>query len=61
MELPAEPAELVAEVTTDPETLAAACEVVEAETGETPGGPCAPGAPSLLGDPFGPSGPDGGE
>ena len=33
MELPAEPAELAAEVTTDPDTLAAACEVVEAETG----------------------------
>jgi aerobic carbon-monoxide dehydrogenase small subunit len=65
MELPAEPAELAAElaaeVTTEPDTLAAACEVVEAETGEMPGGPCAPGESSLLGDPFGPSGPDGGE
>ena len=61
MELPAEPAELAAEVTTDPDTLAAACEVVEAETGVTPVGPCDPGAPSGLGDPYGPSGLDGGE
>ncbi len=61
MELPAEPAVLAAEVTTDPDTLAAACEVVEAETGEAPLGPCAPGAPFGLGDPFVPSGPGGGE
>jgi aerobic carbon-monoxide dehydrogenase small subunit len=61
MELPAEPAELIAEVVTDPDTLAVACEVVEAETGELPGGPCAPGAPSGLGDPYGPTGPEGGE
>ena len=54
MELPAEPAELAAEVTTDPDILAAACEVVEAETGVTPGGPCARAA-SGLGDPLAPS------
>jgi aerobic carbon-monoxide dehydrogenase small subunit len=61
MELPSEPAELVAEVTTDPDSLAVACEVVEAETGEMPSGPCAPGASSGLGDPFAASAPEGGE
>jgi len=61
MELPSEPAELVAEVVTDPDLLAVACEVVEAETGELPSGPCAPGAPSGLGDPYGSSSPEGGE
>jgi len=61
MELPSEPAELVAEVVTDPDLLAVACEVVEAETGELPSGPCAPGAPSGLGDPYGSPSPEGGE
>jgi aerobic carbon-monoxide dehydrogenase small subunit len=51
MELPVAAVELAAEVTTDPETLAAACEVVEAETGEVPGGLCAPGAEIGLGMP----------
>jgi aerobic carbon-monoxide dehydrogenase small subunit len=51
MELPVAAVELAAEVTTDPDTLAAACEVVEAETGESPGGLCAPGAELGLGMP----------
>jgi carbon-monoxide dehydrogenase small subunit len=42
MELPGDAGELAAEVTTDPETLAVACEVVEAETGEAPGDLCGP-------------------
>jgi xanthine dehydrogenase iron-sulfur cluster and FAD-binding subunit A len=47
MELPAVPEELAAEVTTDPETLAAACEVVQADVDAPLGEPCGP-------DPAGP-------
>jgi aerobic carbon-monoxide dehydrogenase small subunit len=67
MELPGDAGELAAEVTTDPETLAVACEIVEAETGESPGGPCGPGpaadpfTQAELGDPTAPSGTEGGE
>jgi carbon-monoxide dehydrogenase small subunit len=67
MELPGDAGELAAEVTTDPETLAVACEVVEAETGESPGGPCGPGpaadpfTEAGLGDATAPSSPEGGE
>jgi xanthine dehydrogenase iron-sulfur cluster and FAD-binding subunit A len=43
MELPAAPEELAAEVTTDPETLAAACEVVQADADAPLGEPCGPG------------------
>jgi len=57
MELPGDAGELAAEVTTDPDTLAAACEVVEAETGEAAAGPCEPGALPGLGDPYAQSGP----
>jgi carbon-monoxide dehydrogenase small subunit len=45
MELPGTADGLVAEVTTDPDTLAAACEVVEAEAGTPLGEACAPGDP----------------
>ena len=40
MELPGDAEELAAEVTTDPETLAAACEVVQADAGGPLGAPC---------------------
>ena len=40
MELPGAAEELAAEVTTDPETLAAACEVVQADAGGPLGAPC---------------------
>jgi carbon-monoxide dehydrogenase small subunit len=42
MELPGAAGELAAGITTDPDTLAAACEVVEAEAGAPPGKACAP-------------------
>jgi carbon-monoxide dehydrogenase small subunit len=40
MELPGAAGELAAEVATDPDTLAAACELVEAEAGVPPGEAC---------------------
>jgi carbon-monoxide dehydrogenase small subunit len=40
MEMPGDAEELAAEVTTDPETLAAACEVVQADTDGPLGAPC---------------------
>lgn len=40
MEMPGDAEELAAEVTTDPETLAAACEVVQADAGGPLGAPC---------------------
>jgi hypothetical protein len=43
MELPVAAEELAAEVTTDPETLAAACEAVQADADGSPGEPCGPG------------------
>jgi carbon-monoxide dehydrogenase small subunit len=43
MELPGAAEELAAEVTTDPETLAAACEIVQADAGGTLGAPCSAG------------------
>jgi hypothetical protein len=43
MELPVAAEELAAEVTTDPETLAAACEVVQADAALPLGDPCGPG------------------
>jgi len=52
MELPGDAEELAAEVTTDPDTLAAACEVVEAETEDAPAGLCEPGALPGLVDPY---------
>jgi carbon-monoxide dehydrogenase small subunit len=42
MELPGDAEELAAEATTDPETLAAACEVVQADAGGPLGTPCDP-------------------
>ena len=42
MVLPGDADELAAEVTTDPETLAAACEVVQADVDGPLGGPCGP-------------------
>jgi len=42
MVLPGEADELAAEVTTDPDTLAAACEVVQADGDGPLGGPCGP-------------------
>jgi aerobic carbon-monoxide dehydrogenase small subunit len=50
MELPADGEELAAEVTTDPETLAVACEVVEAEADGPVGEPCGP-SPATPGPP----------
>jgi len=44
MELPVAPEELAAEVTTDPETLAAACEVAQADADVPLGEPCGPGS-----------------
>ena len=46
MELPAAPEELAAEAITDPETLAAACEVVQADTDAPLGEPCGPAGSS---------------
>jgi len=48
MEMPVEPGELAAEAVTDPDTLAAACGIVEAETGQPPGGPCSSGGSSEM-------------
>jgi xanthine dehydrogenase iron-sulfur cluster and FAD-binding subunit A len=44
MELPAAPEELAAEVTTDPETLAVACEGAQADSDVPLGEPCGPGS-----------------
>ncbi len=60
MEMPIDAGELAAEVVTDPDTLAAACEVVEAETGLPPEGPCTSGGPSEALPGFH-SAPEGGE
>ncbi len=60
MELPGDAGELAAEATTDPATLAAVCEVVEAETGEMPAGLCGHGAEFGLGIPTEPGEPDAG-
>jgi carbon-monoxide dehydrogenase small subunit len=46
MEMPGDAEELAAEVTTDPETLAAACEVVQADTGGPLGAPCDSAGPA---------------
>jgi len=49
MELPGAAEELAAEVTTDPETLAAACQVAQADAGAPLGAPCdgvSPSSPS---------------
>ena len=46
MELPGDAEELAAEVTTDPETLAAACEVVQADADGPLGAPCDSAGPA---------------
>jgi carbon-monoxide dehydrogenase small subunit len=61
MELPGDAGELAAEVTTDPDTLAAAREVVQAETGETPDAASDSPAQDPLGDPTDLSGTEAGE
>jgi carbon-monoxide dehydrogenase small subunit len=63
MELPGEAEELAAEVTTDPETLAAVCEVVQADADGPLGGPCGPGDATPVDGvgPGGPATPEGGE
>jgi len=53
MELPGDAEELAAEVTTDPETLAAACEVVQADAGGPLGAPCDATGPVTASKPEG--------
>ncbi len=53
MELPGAAEELAAEVTTDPETLAAACEVVQADAGGPLGAPCDSAGPMPASEPEG--------
>ena len=53
MELPGDAEELAAEVTTDPETLAAACEVVQADAGGPLGAPCDSAGPPPASEPEG--------
>jgi carbon-monoxide dehydrogenase small subunit len=60
MELPGEAGGLAAEVVTDPETLAVACEIVEAETGVPSGAPCPPSGPGPASTDSGAT-PEGGE
>ena len=62
MVLPGDAEELAAEVTTDPQTLAAACEVVQAGAGEPLGAPCdGAGPPPDISPPGESPGPRGGE
>ncbi|HEX5643316.1 MAG TPA: (2Fe-2S)-binding protein [Thermoleophilia bacterium] len=53
MELPGDAEELAAEVTTDPETLAAACEVAQADAGGPLGAPCDSDGPPPASEPEG--------
>ncbi len=53
MELPGAAGELAAEVTTDPETLAVACEVVQADTGGPLAAPCNSVGPAPTPEPEG--------